>query len=257
MELSVKTDPEKRYYLLDAVRGICILGMIIYHTLFDVVAFFGVEVSINMLSVINTIRDFGACCFIALSGICIHFGKKPLKRAITISVAGLVVSAVTFVAMPELPIIFGILTFMGVAAFLMIPLRRILDKFPAGISAAVCFILFLVTFDLTKHRLGCYGFEIMPLPEFLYRNYFTAFLGFPFYGFASSDYYPVFPWIFMFLFGFFLWKLIRKSGRLLRLLGIRLRFFEKAGKYSLYIYMAHQPVILGVLLLISALFSSR
>ena len=133
MELSVKTDSEKRYYFLDAVRGICILGMIVYHTLFDVVAFFGVEVSINMLSVINIIRDFGACCFIALSGICIHFGRKPLKRALIISGAGIVVSGVTFFAMPEFPIIFGILTFMGFAAFLMVFLKRFLDKYSISV----------------------------------------------------------------------------------------------------------------------------
>lgn len=251
MDHSVKTELQERYYLLDAVRGVCILGMIIYHTLFDVVAFFGVEISYSMLNFINMIRDFGACCFIALAGICIHFGKRPLKRAMTISVAGLIVSAVTFIAMPELPIIFGILTFMGAASFLMIPMKRFLEKLPAGISAVLCFILFLLTFNLTKHCLGFYSLEFLPLPEFLYRNYLTAFFGFPFYGFASSDYYPVFPWIFMFLFGFFLWPVMKKSRMILKLLSFRLRFFEKIGRVSLYIYMIHQPVILGILMLIS------
>lgn len=250
MEASVTNNSEKRYYLLDAVRGVCILGMIIYHTLFDVVAFTGVEVSVSVFNLINIVRDFGACCFICLSGICIHFGKKPLKRAVTISAAGLIVSGVTYIFMPELPVIFGILTFMGAAAFIMILLKRILDKLPAGFFSILCLVLFLLTFELTKHHIGFFGIEIMPLPEGLYRNYFTAFLGFPFYGFASGDYYPVFPWIFMFLFGFFLWNVMKKSRIVLKILGIRLRFFEKIGKYSLYIYMAHQPVILGIVYLV-------
>ncbi len=253
----VKTDSDKRYYLLDAVRGVCILGMIIYHTLFDVVAFFGVEISMNMLTAINVIRDFGACCFICLSGICIHFGKKPLKRALIISAAGLLVSGVTFFVMPELPIIFGILTFMGVAAFLMLPFRKVLERLPAGISAVISFLLFLVTFELSEHRLGFYSLTVASLPELFYKNYFTALLGFPFYGFASSDYYPVFPWIFMFLFGFFLWKIMARNEKILKFLGIRLRLFEKIGKYSLYIYIAHQPVILGVLYLLSFVFAFR
>lgn len=251
MEPSEKTDSVKRYYLLDAVRGICVLGMIIYHTLFDVVAFAGVEVSITLFNIINIVRDFGACCFIALAGICIHFGKRPLKRAITISVAGLIVSAVTYIFMPELPVIFGILTFMGAAAFIMLPLKKVLDKLPAGIFAVISLILFLLTFELTKHHVGIFGAEIIPLPEFLYKNYLTAFLGFPFYGFASGDYYPLLPWIFMFFLGFFLWKIMIKSRFVLKILGMRLRFFEKIGKYSLYIYMTHQPVILGIVFVVS------
>lgn len=254
MELSVKTDFVKRYYLLDALRGICVLGMIIYHTLFDVVAFMGVEVSATVFNIINIVRDFGACCFIALAGICIHFGRRPLRRAITLSAAGLVVSAVTYIFIPDLPVVFGILTFMGAAAFIMIPLKRLLNRLPSGICAVMSLVMFLMTFELTKHHIGVFGVEIAPLPEFLYKNYFTAFLGFPFYGFVSGDYYPLFPWIFMFFFGFFIWKVIAKNSVTERLLGIRLKAFEKIGKYSLYIYMIHQPVILGVVLLVSLIF---
>lgn len=255
MELTAKTQQNKRHYLLDSVRGICILGMIVYHTLFDIVAFFGVPVNASFVTVINIIRDFGACCFICLSGICIHFGKKPMKRVILIGAASLIVSGVTFFVMPDMPIYFGILTFMAVAGLIMLPLKKYLDRIHALFGAAVSFILFLLTFEVSGQYIGYYDIVIAPLPEFLYRNYFTAFFGFPFYGFATSDYYPLFPWIFMFFFGFFLWKLIAKSEKLLSLLQFRIRFLEKVGKFSLYIYMLHQPLILGVLLLIN-LFAS-
>ena len=89
-----KTETEglnKRHYLLDSIRGICILGMIIYHTLFDVVAFFGVPVTESLMVAVDVIRYFGASCFICLAGICIHFGKRPVKRLIMISVAAFVI----------------------------------------------------------------------------------------------------------------------------------------------------------------------
>ena len=244
----------KRYYLLDSIRGICILGMIAYHTLFDIVAFFGVPVTENLMIAVDVIRDFGASCFICLAGICMHFGKRPVKRLIMISVAALIVSIATFIAVPDMPVIFGILTFMALSSLIMLPLKKHLDRLPGGICATISFILFIVTFEVRNHYLGWYFVKLADLPEALYRNYFTAGLGFPFYGFATSDYYPLLPWIFMFFFGFFLWKCMKKSKGLMRILELRIPFLEKIGKISLYIYVLHQPIILGVLLLVFTLF---
>lgn len=243
----------KRYRFLDSLRGLCILGMIVYHTLFDIVAFFGGNFNETLIFVCDIIRDFGACIFIALSGICIHFGKKPLKRALFISGAGIAVSVVTRIFMPDMTIVFGILTFMGLAALIAIPLKKPLDKLPPTVSAVVCFVLFLLTFEVSDGYIGFYSSEIARVPTVLYSNLFTALLGLPYYGFSSGDYYPLFPWIFMFFFGFFLWKLFLKSPKIMKIMNFGVKFLEKTGKYSLYIYIIHQPVILGILLLISLL----
>lgn len=251
----MKTEKTDRYYFLDAVRGVCILGMIIYHTLFDIVAFFGGNMNETAMLVIDVIRDLGASCFICLSGICMHFGKKPFKRFLTIFTASLIVSGVTYLVMPELPIVYGILTFMAFAALIMIPLKKLLDRLPAVIFAPLCLILFLMSFEFSDGYSGWYFMKLFELPEVLYRNYFTAFLGFPQYGFISADYYPVFPWIFMFLFGFFLWKLLEKSEAVIKIMRIKIPFVGRVGEYSLYIYIIHQPIIMGLLMLFAYLYS--
>ncbi len=253
----VNDKENKRYYLLDAIRGICILGMIVYHTLFDIVAFFGVNISPAVMTAVDIVRDFGACCFIALSGICIHFGKKPVRRAVILFCASAVVSIVTYIVLPEMPVIFGILNFMWMASVIIMPLKKVFDKLPAVLFTVICFILFIVTFEVSDCYLGYYGFRIAPLPEALYCNYFTALLGFPFYGFSSSDYFPLLPWIFMFFFGFFLWNVMSRSKKIFRILSFRIRFLEKIGKYSLYIYIAHQPLVMGILLLITYIISLK
>ena len=252
-----KTEAEglnKRYYLLDSIRGICILGMIVYHTLFDIVAFFGVPVTEGLMVAIDVIRDFGASCFICLAGICMHFGKRPLKRFLLISAGAVVVSIATFITVPDMPVIFGILTFMAAASLIMMPLQKYLDKLPGGICALISFVLFFITFEVRHHYAGWYFIKLFEFPEAFYRNYFTAAIGFPFYGFATSDYYPLLPWIFMFFFGFFLWKVMKKSEKLMKILDFRIPFLEKIGKVSLYIYVLHQPVVLGILLLIFNIF---
>ena len=134
----------KRYYLLDSIRGICILGMIVYHTLFDIVAFFGVPVTEELMTAVDVIRDFGASCFICLAGICIHFGKKPVKRFFLISAAALIVSIATFITVPDMPVIFGILTFMAAASLIIMPVKKYLDRLPAVPFAAISFLLFFV-----------------------------------------------------------------------------------------------------------------
>ncbi len=254
MERTIKTEDKSRYYFLDAVRGVCILGMIIYHTLFDIVAFFGADINETVLFVIDIIRDFGASCFICLSGICMHFGKKPFKRFLTIFIASVIVSGVTFIVMPEMPIVFGILTFMAFAALIMIPLKKIFDRLPARVFAPLCFILFILSFEFSDGYSGWYFFKVCEIPEMFYQNYFTSFFGFPHNGFISGDYYPVFPWIFMFLFGFFLWKLIAESEKLMSIMRIKIPFVGKVGEYSLYIYIVHQPIIMGLLLLFVTVF---
>lgn len=253
----LQKEQSKRYYLLDSIRGICILGMIVYHTLFDIGAFMGVEITGVIDTVLDVIRDFGVCLFVSLSGICVHFAKRPLKRALEVFCSGILVSLVTFFVVPEMTIIFGILSFMGTAALLMIPLKKYVDKLPAVPFAIISFALFLFTFEVSSGYFGYYGIEIAKVPTVFYRDFITAKLGFPPYWFSSSDYYPMVPWIFMFFFGFFIWKILSKSKAFLRILEFRIRFLEFVGRKSLYIYIIHQPVILGVLLLVNLILTSK
>lgn len=250
----VNTNEKKRYYLLDGIRGICILGMIAYHTLFDIVFFFGVPVADGLMTAVDIIRDFGACCFIALAGICTHFAKRPLKRFFLIFGASTVVSVVTAIVLPEAPVVFGVLNFMWMASLITAPLRKLFDKLSALPCCIICLVLFLLTFEVHDGYLGYYGFEVAALPESLYSNYLTSLLGFPFNGFSSSDYYPLLPWIFMFFFGYFLWNVISGNKSILKILEFRTGLLEKIGKVSLYIYIAHQPLIMGLLLAVAYLF---
>lgn len=57
---------------------------------------------------------------------------------------GLAVSLVTALAMPEDPVRFGVLTFLGTAMLLTVPLRRWLDRVPPRLGLAGAFGLFLL-----------------------------------------------------------------------------------------------------------------
>ena len=99
---------------------------------------------------------------------------------------------------------------------------------------------------------------LIRLPGFLYRNYLTAYMGFPQYSFFSTDYFPLLPWLCLFLCGFFLRTLPggKERGRTADLTVkespdcLSGRCLAWLGRHSLLIYMLHQPVIYGLFVLV-------
>jgi len=244
---------KKRYYLLDSVRGICVLGMIVYHTLFDIVEVFEIPVTAEVLLWVNLVRDLGAALFILMSGFCFSLGRHHLRHILVLSGLGLGITLVTMLVMPEMTVYFGILSFLGAACLIMCGLEKLFLRLPPVQSAGLCFLLFFTFISVNYGYIGYGNVIVTYLPEALYRNFFTAFLGFPFSGFTSGDYFGVFPWIFAYFFGFFLYHALKGNEKAERLLCTKVPFLWKAGKPSLYIYVIHQPVVFGLAVLLKIL----
>jgi len=146
-------------------------------------------------------------------------------------------------AMPESPILCGVLTLLGTATLLTIPLERLLKKVPPAVGFAGSFALFALLRNVNVGFLGWGRWNLLALPEWLYRNLLTAFLGFPHDGFYSSDYFSLLPWLFLFWTGYYLYRLRRPSRG-----GVYLPVVTAMGRHSLLIYLLHQPVIYGLLM---------
>jgi uncharacterized membrane protein len=65
--------------------------------------------------------------------------------------------------------------------------------------------------------------------------------------FSAFDYFPLIPWLGVFLVGAALGKSVYASRRSLLPWRMPRTFVNFAGRHSLLIYIAHQPVIMGVL----------
>ena len=233
-----------RRHGLDTIRGIALISMILYHASWDMVYLFGADWDWYRSDGAYVWQQITCWTFILLSGYCFHLGRRRLRRGIMAFGGGLLVTAVTLVAMPDTPVLWGVLTLLGSATLLTAPLDRLLARIPARAGLALSFCLFLLMGEVNAGYLGFEGVRILALPEGLYANLFTAYLGFPAAGFSSSDYFPLLPWLFLFWTGYFLYRLRPEEPH--RELP-RIPVVTFMGRHSLLIYLLHQPLIYGVL----------
>ena len=244
--------PINRIQFLDALRGICILSMAAYHTMWDCVNIIGVDAPWFNGSFAYIWQQSIGWTFIFLSGFCINLGKKKIKRGITVFICGAVVSIVTYFFMPEDIIIFGVLTLIGTCMLITALTEKTINKIPPAVGMILNFLLFAIFKNISKGYIGLFNLHLTKLPEWLYSNYFTAFLGMPYSGFRSADYYPLLPWIFLFLTGYFTYKLLESKGisNKMKKTENRRELFTFLGRNSLWIYMIHQHLIYGILYII-------
>lgn len=87
------------------------------------------------------------------------------------------------------------------------------------------------------------------LPQTLYANYVTAYFGFYPWWFYSTDYFALLPWLFLFWAGYFLYGVVGRQ-RMEPLHCSVCPPLGWLGRHSLLLYLLHQPVIYGVLLVV-------
>ena len=90
-----------RYSLLDNLRGLTLISMIMYHTVWDMVYIFENDWDWFKGNQAYIWQQSICWCFILLSGFCWSFGRKKWKRGLTVFGAGALISLVTIIVMPD------------------------------------------------------------------------------------------------------------------------------------------------------------
>ncbi len=235
---------KKRIWELDAFRGLCVLGMVIVHFVYDLVELYGI-VDWRYPQWFSFVKDWGGVLFILISGICATLGKRSVRRGVIVVLCGMICTAVTYgmyrfgMAWKGIIIYYGVLHCLGTCMVLWWLFKRLPTPVLAVLGAVVVgagMYLREVRFDVSLW--------LMPL-------------GLVSPGFASSDYFPLLPNLGFFLLGAVLGRtLYRKQETLLP--GVKaenctLRFLGFCGKQSLWIYLLHQPILSGVCMMLAML----
>lgn len=234
-----------RLWPLDGLRGLAMVNMVVYHGMYDWVYVFGQKSSwYDIFSPgCHVWQQYICWSFLLLAGYSFNLSRRPVKNGLLVAGCALVLTAVTVVFLPAEAIWFGVLHLVGCAILLCCAVRPLLEKVPPLPGLLGSAAVFCLTNQLPSGYLGFEGWHLCPLPASLYRaNLF--WLGLPdLTRFSSADYFPLLPWLFLFLCGYFVGRmqLPLPKGRAPAVL-CPLCF---AGRHSLLVYMLHQPVLYG------------
>ena len=114
--------------------------------------------------------------------------RNNIKRAAKYALAALVVWLATTLVSVDDSVNFGIIYCMAACTGIVALTDPVLKKISARWGMSLCLVMFALTWSIPK--------TIYPVP-------YLAWLGFPSPGFVSGDYYPIIPFIFMYLAGYF------------------------------------------------------
>ena len=231
----MKTD---RYHLIDTLRGFALINMFVYHTLWSMANIFHYKISWFPSFYTYIWQQSGASLFIILSGFCWALSKKHLKRSLVVLSCALFIKSSV--------ITFGILSFIGSAMLIMLPLAKILRFIPSVAGLIISLGLFFATKNIIHGTIGIGSWQYILPPDF-YANNFTAYIGLPPQGFHSADYFPLLPWIFMYTAGYFIYYCVQKPISKNNIFKFNCKPLSLLGRHSLAAYLIHQPVIIALL----------
>ncbi len=238
--LTPETTPP-RHAAIDALRGLAIVMMIAYHFSFDLNYHGWIHQDFNHASFWLIARACIVSLFLLLVGISLVLNAQRAdsrsfwRRQARLLAACVAVSSGSYLMFPDSFIFFGILHFILLASLS----GRLLVRFHYLNLAAAPLVLLAGLF---------YSNPLFDAP-------LLQWLGFMTYKPFTEDYVPFFPWFGVVLAGIFLGRLIiaKPAWSNSYQPSPPIRLLALAGRHGLAIYLLHQPVLLGVLFLVSFL----
>ena len=232
--LSPLRRPPRRYarsQALDALRGLGIFLMVIFHFCYDLTLFGLAEIPIYSDFYWIAFRYCILTLFLSSVGMSLYLHHKReinwlsyRRRLLLLAANALLITAVTYITLREQYIFFGILHLIAVSSLLGLLFLR-LGWLNLLLGLAVLFIGFN------------YGHPI-------FNQFGLRWLGMLTVATGSADFTPIFPWFGLVLLGMFIAYLL---GNKIYIGGPGLGPFALAGRYGLWIYMLHQPILWGIL----------
>ncbi|MFP3880199.1 MAG: heparan-alpha-glucosaminide N-acetyltransferase [Dehalococcoidia bacterium] len=230
----------RRYWEIDLVRTIALLGLLFFHTR-ELLYYFDLVVEPLRTGMWFWIRAANCGLFIFPAGMALTIsysrGKSMsgfVRRGLMLFGLGMVLTVLSLLVVPGQYVRFGILHFFGIA-FILVP--------------------FLIRFRYINLIVGA---VVMAIGLYLIVEH--IFVDLPWllwlapYSFRSLDYWPLVPWFGIFLLGMFFGKILYPEGNRkysIRELGNPVASAVMLlGRHPLVIYLAHLPIIIGIILVL-------
>jgi len=227
---------KKRIWEIDYLRVIAIVLMIIYHTAYDLNEFAGRNINLNSEFWVWYCK-LASPIFPFLSGVSSGFSEKGIvQKGLKILLVGLGITVVTFFILGDQFIRYGVLHFLG-TCMLLYPLLSKLNVWLLAVLAAT-----VASLAKPLGRIDAGTGLLLPL-------------GIKYQGFSTVDYYPLVPYLAAYIVGIIAYKLYYYKKQSLFSFSLENKFFTAISRNSLWIYLLHQPILLGAIYLYNQLLS--
>jgi|JFJP01.1.fsa_nt_gi uncharacterized membrane protein len=239
-----------RFWEIDTLRGCAVVVMIFYHFTWDLVYFHLIDIDI-FGTAWQTLARAIATTFIFVMGVSLTLSYQQAKYRLATSglfskylLRGLQVLGL------GLLITIGTYFFIGVNGFVIFGILHLI-----GVSIMVSYPF------LGQNKWLSLGGGLLFIAIGIYLNSQASYspwlipLGVKQYGRAMVDYYPIFPWSGLALLGIFAGQSLYPNGHAnFKLPDIGylppLRALRYLGQHSLLVYMIHQPILIGLLIIL-------
>lgn len=244
----MKNNNKKNHFdFLDVARGFAIFLMFVYHFSYDLNYFGYIQQHFTQDPFWISFRTLIVSLFLTIMGISLYLAsyrglrkKRFRQRLFLLIFYAALVSFGSWTMFPNAMIQFGILHFIAVASVLGLLFIRL------GIAN-----LFL---GITLIILS----QVIHLPVF--DQPALQWIGFTTHLPVAVDYVPLLPWFGVVLIGLYLGQVLSLRPKKSVLIQWRAKhpinkLLSLGGRYSLHIYMLHQPLFLGILYIITLIIS--
>ena len=237
--------PLPRLPAVDLARGLAIVGMVIYHTAFDLYAEGLIATDVDNDLAWTVLARTVAGAFLVLVGVGLVLARyngiawpRYWRRVGFIAAGAVAVSVATWFFDSDTFVYFGILHEIAVASVLALPFLSA----PWWLVAPVAAVIIAAPWFLTS--------PIFDSPALWWLGLSTDVR-------STLDYVPLLPWFGIVLVGILVGRIIVRQAAAVatwRLDDPVSRLLRFAGRWSLVIYLVHQPLIFGLVHLTAVTF---
>lgn len=237
--------PSMRIDLVDVLRGVAIVAMVVYHLSWDL-SFYGfVSWPVDQGTGWRWFAHLIAGSFILLVGVSLVLAHRTgyrwrsfFNRLALVVAAAAAVSLGTWLVFPDAWVYFGILHCIAAASLLAVLTVRAPLAVPIVLAIVFLAMPHLVRADVFNAPwLAWVGLGTLPPPR-------------------SNDYVPIFPWVGCTFAGVALARIAlmvrtREAWARWQARDGASRAIAWSGRQSLWIYLAHQPILFGLVALLA------
>lgn len=246
------TPSRRRIHLLDEIRGFAVLCMVVQHGFFCIGYIYDYVWAKNCFDFFFPATPFFASAFVIISGAVSQLSRSNLKRGLKLLAVALAMTLVTGLVLPENIILFGVLHMLSICMILFGLLQKPMEKVNLWVGLLVCAVGFWLTIGL-RLRFAYVGVPGVPELQWSALRPWATWtwpFGIRRADFFSSDYYPLFPWIFAFFGGTMLGRFAAREKLPEWSYRPHAPAFSWVGRHALLFYILHQPLIMGVVELV-------